>query len=97
MDAAEPELFLDISPIHVFDWTPDGRSLIVRLREGGSEPFSTVWIHDLTTGDRRLFYSAMPDNVFDVAFSPDGKRIATVQGKLKTDAVMLTKIRPAKD
>ena len=97
VDAAEPELFLDISPIHVFDWTPDGRSLIVRLREGGSEPFSTVWIHDLTTGDRRLFYSAMPDNVFDVAFSPDGKRIATVQGKLKTDAVMLTKIRPAKD
>ncbi|HSI87846.1 MAG TPA: hypothetical protein VK918_02240, partial [Pyrinomonadaceae bacterium] len=92
LDAAEPHQFLDISPISLLKWMPDGNSLIYRLREGGEDPFATVWHHDLTTGRRRVFYSAKPDNIFDVAVSPDNKRIAAVRGKLRTDAVMLTKI-----
>jgi eukaryotic-like serine/threonine-protein kinase len=94
LDAAEPHQFLDVSPISLLDWMPDGKSLIYRLRAGGDDPFATVWRHDLTTGERRIFYSAAPDNVFDIALAPDNKRMAVVRGKLKTDAVMLTKIEP---
>src|SRR5690606_31773300 len=92
LDSTEPHLFLDVSPIHILDWTRDGKALLYRLREGVEDPFPTVWIHDLASDERRLFYSAKPDNVFDVSIAPDQKRIAAVRGKLRTDAVMLTKI-----
>ena len=44
--------------------------------------------------ESKVFLSAEPDVVTDLAFSPDGKKIAVVRGKLITDAVMLQMIKP---
>lgn len=91
---SEPFLVTDASPIHIFKWTPDNKALLLRERGYGDDPFGTVWRLDLQNQKKTVFYSASPDNVFDIAISPDGRRIASVQGKLSTDAVLLTKIRP---
>jgi hypothetical protein len=90
---AEPYLTLDISPIHVFKWMNNDRAVLYRQREGGDHPFATVWLWDLVTGSSKLFYSAQPDNIFDASLSPDGKHIVTLQGRLITDAVLLTKTK----
>jgi Tol biopolymer transport system component len=89
----EPYLTLDIAPIHIFKWSDNDRSILYRQREGGEFPFATVWLWDLLSGSRKIFYSAHPDNIFDASISPDGKKIATLQGRLITDAVMLTKTK----
>jgi Tol biopolymer transport system component len=89
----EPYVSFEIAPIHILEWMDNDRALLYRQREGGTEPFSTVWIQYLDRKTPSVFYSAKPDNIFDIAFSPDGKRMATVQGRLITDAVMLSKVR----
>jgi serine/threonine protein kinase len=91
LEETEPYVTLDIAPHYILDWSVDDKGLLLRKREGGPDSFNTVWYVDLETGDERPFYSAKPDDIFDIALSPDGTRIATVQGRLITDAVLLSK------
>jgi eukaryotic-like serine/threonine-protein kinase len=90
----EPYQILEISPIHIFKWDSKDTGLIFRDRQFGRDPFSTVWFIDLGNMEKKVIYDGKSDTVLDLSFSPDGKRIAVVQGKLITDAVMLTKIKP---
>lgn len=89
----EPYLKLEISPIYVFKWMMDDNAIIFRQRDGGEHPFSTVWIWDLFSNSKKVFYSAHPDNIFDASLAPDGKDLLTLQGRLITDAVLLTKAK----
>ncbi len=87
---AGEQVVLDISPLLVFTWSHDGRSFFYRERTGGDDSASTVWNIDPATKRVRPYLSTKPDSVHHLSFSPDGKRVAVVRGKLITDAVLLT-------
>ncbi len=96
INEAEPYRILDIDPIHVFRWAPGDKALIYRLREGGVDPFTTLWIQDTESDEVKMFHSSKPNNIFNIDLSADGKRMAAVQGKIVTDAVMLSKVANSK-
>jgi Tol biopolymer transport system component len=90
MDSPMPERVLDSSPIYLLEWSPDSESVLLREREEGTNPYSTIVEQNLVTGKRSIYLSTAPDYVIDLSFSRDGKRAAMVRGRLSTDAVMLT-------
>jgi Tol biopolymer transport system component len=93
IDEVNPFLILNIAPQNILFWTRDDSALIFREREAGDEPYSTVWIYDLASTERKKFLSTKPDEVIALSVSADGARTAVVRGRLFTDAVILTKIR----
>jgi Tol biopolymer transport system component len=90
IEAAGEPIVLDFSPMLVFTWSHDGKSFFYRERSGSGDSASTVWNIDLATKRVRPYLSTKPDSVHHLSFSPDGKRVAVVRGKLITDAVLLT-------
>jgi serine/threonine protein kinase/dipeptidyl aminopeptidase/acylaminoacyl peptidase len=90
LDSPTPEMVLDLSPIYLLKWRPDGQALYLRERDGGENPYSSIVEYDLATKKKSLFLSTAPDYVIDLSFSRDGKRAAIVRGRLSTDAVILT-------
>lgn len=93
LDSPTPEAVLDSSPIFLLEWRPDSRAVLVRERDEGENPYSTIIEHDLATKAKRVFLSTAPEYVIDISFSYDRKQIAIVRGRLSTDAVMLTTIK----
>lgn len=89
-DAPTPDMVLDLSPIYLLKWRPDGQALYIRERDAGENPYSSIIEYDLATKKKSLFLSTAPDYVIDLSFSRDGKRAAIVRGRLSTDAVLLT-------
>ena len=89
-----PTKILDISPTRLLQWTRDGKSLLYRDRQAGLKPYATIFKRGVDENESKVFLSAEPDVVTDLAFSLDGKKIAVVRGKLITDAVMLQKLKP---
>lgn len=61
-----------------FDWSPDGRSLIIADRPAGGGS-RTLYLLDLSTGARKGLGIQAPF-VANPVFSPDGARIAFTQG-----------------
>jgi DNA-binding winged helix-turn-helix (wHTH) protein/Tol biopolymer transport system component len=82
--------YLDLNPSEFVAFMPDNKSLITKLQTGDS-PQATLWQIPLDTGKPKKLISNPPDNIYSAAVSPDGKRLAWVQGKLVSNIVMLTR------
>ena len=87
-------MVFDISPVNVLLWTADGKNLLYREIEPGDDSASTVWMQPLSGGQPKQFLSVKPDMVVNISQSNDGKNILVVRGRLFTDAVILTRIKP---
>jgi Tol biopolymer transport system component len=86
----ETETVLNIWPVGLFAWLPDGSGLVYREREEGTRLPSKVFQIDLKNAAPKLFVSVEPDTVFDLDFSADGKRIALIRGTGVSNVVMLS-------
>jgi serine/threonine-protein kinase len=61
-------------------WSPDGRTLALRLDSGGSSQQASLWTLSLDDGNApRVFYD-IADNQFGATFSADGKWLAYLSG-----------------
>ena len=94
LDSPTPEMILDSSPNYLLKWRPDSGAVLVRERDQGANPYSTIVEYELATKQRREYLSTAPEYVIDISFSHDGKRAAIVRGNLSTDAVMLSSVAP---
>jgi hypothetical protein len=86
----EIETVLDIAPISIFKWLPDGTGLFYKEREEGERLASKVLRIDLTKRTPRLLVSVEPDVVGDLSYSYDAKYIALVRGSGVSNVVMLS-------
>lgn len=65
-----------------FDWSPDGRRLLIRTnpKRDFHKTFSDVWVLDMAAGGpRKLGGDAAPSSLLNPTFSPDGTRVAYVR------------------
>ncbi|HYF34427.1 MAG TPA: hypothetical protein VD994_03980, partial [Prosthecobacter sp.] len=78
----------NISPaIDGGDWAPGGKAVdMIDTRAG----VSNLWRFDLATGKRRQLTNFTSDEIFSMAWSPDGKRLALARGTVRHDVVMVT-------
>ena len=86
----ETEAVLNISPINILKWLPDGSGLFYREREEGERIASKVLQIDLINRMPRLLVSVEPDIVADLSYSRDRKHIAIIRGTGISNVVMLS-------
>jgi Tol biopolymer transport system component len=91
VDSKDPEKTIDISPVDVFMWTPDGEGLLFLDFLSKDNDLSTVWRRDVGAGQSTPYLHSESDLIYKLAISKDGKRNAVVTRRLVTDAVMLTR------
>jgi Tol biopolymer transport system component len=88
--STEPEKTKDISPMAIFQWAADGRSILYRERQAGEIPHATIMKWRLDADEPEIFFSKGPHYVDHIAFSRDGGRMALIRGRLLTDAVLIS-------
>jgi WD40 repeat protein len=50
---------------------------------------STIWQIPINGGEPKKLFSNPPENIYSVDWSPDGKRLALVQGQVTSKIVLL--------
>ncbi len=85
-----PGIRLDITPSRIFKWMPDGSSLVYQERLDTDNPLTKIFTIDPDKPQPKLLYSTGSDELIDVRFSRDRKKVAVVRGRPITDAVMLS-------
>lgn len=83
------EQTFDLSPRDILTWTPDSKNLIFNYTDTKQSSPSVFWQQPVKGGDPKPFITFKQEVVRGMTFSPDGKKIAMVGGRLITDAVML--------
>jgi Tol biopolymer transport system component len=86
----DPVSTLDIWPSRIFKWSPDGKSILFQERQRGENLTSKVFQIDPFSGKQKLYFSTEPDEIVDLAFSRDNRRVAMIRGTISTDAVILS-------
>ena len=71
-------------------WTPDGRSLVYVDTHGG---VSNVWRLPLDGGTPVQLTHFDSGQIFNLALSPDGRRLALARGTLTSDVVLIRDLR----
>jgi Tol biopolymer transport system component/DNA-binding winged helix-turn-helix (wHTH) protein len=85
-----PARTFDVQPNKFLLWTTDNKGLLYDDSDTKRSTQSTVWLQPISGGEPKPFLTRKPDWINYIAISPDGKRIAYTDGKLLTDAIMLT-------
>jgi len=86
-------LDLDVRTVNILAglrWTPDGRSLVYVETRGG---VSNVWRLPLDGGKPVQLTDFDSDQIFNLALSPDGRRLALARGTLTSDVVLIKDLR----
>ncbi|REJ75341.1 MAG: hypothetical protein DWQ47_07610 [Acidobacteria bacterium] len=94
IEKREPEKVLDISPIGVLIWTPDGEGLVYRDLGMGENAELTIWYSPVDGGEPVPYVSSRTEKLYRVAISPDGQRKLAITRNILTDAVMLRREGP---
>src|SRR5262249_24043555 len=68
-------------------FSPDGNSLTYTVTEHG---VSNIWSQPLSGGPPKAVTDFKSDQIFDFAWSRDGKSLALSRGQLSRDVVLLT-------
>jgi serine/threonine protein kinase/Tol biopolymer transport system component len=69
----------------VYDWSPDGKSLIYVSEEGNSK----IWEYPLDTGKLRQLTELNSGKVMGLSWSPDGKKLYIVRGVVNSDLILI--------
>ena len=71
-------------------WTADGRALTYIDRRGG---ISNIWSQPFEGGPAKQLTDFKSGEIFNFAWSADGKRLACTRGSVISDAVLITDLR----
>lgn len=71
-------------------WTADGRALTFIDRRGG---ISNIWSQPFEGGPAKQFTDFTSGEIFNFAWSADGKQLACTRGAVISDAVLITDLR----
>ena len=89
-EGGEPLRVFDIAIAHSTRWSPDGRGLTyVETRDG----VANLWLQPLDGGKPRQLTHFTSDNIFNYAWSRDGKQLAVVRGNWSSDVVLISNFR----
>jgi len=77
----------DPRPSRRMRFTPDGKSLSYAVNEHG---IGNLWAMPLAGGEPKQLTDFKSDQIFDYAWSRDGKHLALSRGQVSQDVVMLT-------
>lgn len=69
----------------VFDWSPDGKSVVYVSEEGNA----TIWEYPLDTGKLRQLTGLNSGNVKGLSWSTDGKKLYIVRGVMNSDLILI--------
>ena len=80
------------APANPYDlhWNGDGKSLTYSTHAGPSEQF---WSQPVAGGPPTLIGEPLPNDVFGVDWSRDGKRIVYLRREIKVDLALITNLR----
>lgn len=89
----EPERisYPNFTPSEFVVFTRDDTALITKQPAQDEASQSTIWRFPLNGGKPRKLVSNPPDTIYSAAYSPDGKRLAWVQGRSVSNIVLLTR------
>jgi Tol biopolymer transport system component/DNA-binding winged helix-turn-helix (wHTH) protein len=71
-------------------WTPDGQGLAYAVDDGD---VSNIWIQPLVGGPSKQLTDFASDEIFNFAWSPDGKHLACGRGAWRGDVVLIRNLR----
>jgi Tol biopolymer transport system component len=80
-------LTADVRATRRFRFTPDGKALSYVVNERG---VSNIWAMPLAGGAPTQLTDFKSDQIFDFAWSRDGKQLALSRGQVSSDVVLLT-------
>ena len=92
VDKTEPYAVLDIWPVTIFKWSPDSKSIVYKERQAGYRPENLILEIDVATGKSRTVLAAGRDQVEDLSFSGDKKKVAVIRGRNRSNAVLLSAV-----
>jgi Tol biopolymer transport system component len=79
--------FLDPSSSRRIRWMPDGRALAYPVNRGG---VFNLWAQPLDGGPPKQLTDFRDGQIFDFAWSRDGKQLALSRGLINSDVVLIT-------
>jgi len=90
LDGGEPLQEFDIARIGTIRWSRDGKGLTYVDTKNG---VSNLWFQPVGGGKPRQATNFPADEIFNYAWSRDGKQLAVVRGTRSSDVVLLTDFR----
>jgi Tol biopolymer transport system component len=78
---------MDFDKVRGARFTHDGKSLVLNVFENG---VSNLWLQPIGQGRRKQLTFFDSDQILDMDFSPDGKQIVLVRGRVMRDAVRIS-------
>jgi Tol biopolymer transport system component len=87
---SQPFAVLDAWPTEFLKWTPDDKYLFYLERRPMGGPAGRVFQIGPGSPQPKVLYNAEPGRLSDLTYSPDGKRVAVVKGRIISDAVLLS-------
>jgi Tol biopolymer transport system component len=89
-EGGEPLRVFDIAEAHSTRWSPDSRGLTyLEIRDG----VANLWLQPLDGAKARQLTHFTSDNIFNYAWSRDGKHLAVVRGTTTSDVVLISNFR----
>ena len=83
--------YLEIAPRDFLVFTTDGKALLTKPPPTVSDSISSIYSYPIDGGNPKKIVSNPPENFYSLDLSPDGNRLAWVQGKLDSNVVLLTR------
>ena len=83
--------YFDIEPQGFLRWAPDGKALVYASAPKDKERGAALWMQPLTGGPPTQILNTSPDLIYWIAWSRDGKRLATSHGRFMSDMVLLSR------
>jgi Tol biopolymer transport system component/DNA-binding winged helix-turn-helix (wHTH) protein len=84
--------YFDIPAAYFLRWTPDGQGLAYAGYRQDNIPGAALWVQQLAGGPPRPVINLAQDELlYCVAWSRDGKQLASAHGRFLTDIIWLTR------